>query len=193
MLSYRFDLDTWNAPREVHSATYACESPVWHYNTGTANWEFDASSRTIVYAQGLLNQPLVQKDQGYEFVEGNQIHSYFRRDNITLLKDYSGKLMVHRILPEIYNIGDNELVVKASTNPELIGTVSFAVEGSESVGQEPVEVTTQDLATNTSYPWIQVDQNAHRVNSLVIENTSKTNMWMCTATTWQYTEVEDDR
>jgi hypothetical protein len=101
--------------------------------------------------------------------------------------------MVHRILPEIYNIGDNELVVKASTNPELIGTVSFAVEGSESVGQEPVEVTTQDLATNTSYPWIQVDQNAHRVNSLLIENTSKTNMWMCTATTWQYTEVEDDR
>jgi hypothetical protein len=29
MLSYRYDIDCWNAPRDISSATFACESPIW--------------------------------------------------------------------------------------------------------------------------------------------------------------------
>ena len=32
MISYRYDLDCWNPPRDVNHATFACEAPVWHYN-----------------------------------------------------------------------------------------------------------------------------------------------------------------
>jgi len=31
------------------------------------------------------------------------------------------------------------------------------------------------------------------VNSIELSNTSSTDVWICAATTWQYTEVEDDR
>lgn len=194
MLSYRFDLDCWNPPRDVHSATFACESPLWHYNSDTANWEFNPASRTIVYAQGLLNQPAVQKDIGYEFVEGNSIYSLFRRDNITLLKDYSGKLMVHRLLPELYNLdASTDLIIDPETQSGLISYAGFTVLGANSVGQAPVTQAYHLVTSDTDSPWAQIDQNAYRVNSLKIEHITKTNIWMCTATTWQYTQVEDDR
>lgn len=194
MLAYRYDIDVWNPPRDVSAATFACESPFWAYNSTTANWEFDPASRTVVYAQGKPLQPAVQKDIGYEFVEGNSIYSLFRRDNITLIKDYSGKLMVHRVLPEIYNMdADTDIVIDPATQTNLIGSVDFTVEGSESVGQPPVSQSYHSIATDTSDPWAQIDQNAHRVNSLQIAHLSNQNIWMCTATTWQYTQVEDDR
>lgn len=194
MLAYRYDIDCWNPPRDVSSATFACESPFWTYNLTTANWEFDPASRTVVYAQGRPLQPAVQKDAGYEFIESNAITSRFRRDNITLLKDYSGKLMVHRLLPEIYNIdADTDIIINPSTQPGLIGTVAFTIEGANSVGQEPTVQVSQSLTTNTDYPWIQVNQNAYRVNSIEIEHSSNSNTWICTSSTWQYTQTEDDR
>ena len=48
-------------------------------------------------------------------------------------------------------------------------------------------------ATNAQNPWAQIDQNAFRVNTIELSNTSNTNIWMCSATTWQVTQVEDDR
>jgi hypothetical protein len=42
-------------------------------------------------------------------------------------------------------------------------------------------------------PWAQINQNAFRVNTIELGDTSDQNIWMCSATTWQITQVEDDR
>jgi hypothetical protein len=192
MLSYRYDIDCWNAPRDVSSATMGCEAPIYTYASSV--WLPNLGSRTIVYAQGILNSKIVQKDIGYARANGTAITSRFRRDNIKMIKDYSGKLMVHRILPEAVNIGaipfssSDEITITPST-----GNISVTIEGANSVGQQPITKASQAMALNTDNPWIQMDQNAHRVNSIELGNTSNTDIWMCSATTWQFTQVEDDR
>ena len=196
MLSYRYDLDCWNSPRDVSSATFACEAPVQKYTS--PNWNPLLSSRTVVYAQGVVGSKIVQKDQGYEFINGATIESRFRRDNVKLLKDYSGKLMVHRILPETVNIGaipnqNNEIPLYPSP-----GNVTIKIEGANSTGSSPSSTTGVVVPINANgasslNPWAQINQNAYRVNSIEISNTSNTNIWMCSATTWQVTQVEDDR
>ena len=182
MISYRYDLEVWNAPRDVSSATMTCESPVW--SGVTANY----GSRTVVYARGQLNQQLVQKDQGFSWADGSAIDSRFRRDNIKMLPEYSGKLLVHRILPEVINISNNELPLVPSP-----GNLTVTVEGAESVGSAPDAVTGITMAIDTTQPWTQINQNSHRVNSIELSNSSSTNIWMCSATTWQYAQTEDDR
>ena len=195
MLSYRYDLDCWNSPRDVSSATFSCEAPIYDYG---ATWEPLLSSRTVVYAQGIAESSLIQKDQGYEFINGDPIPSRFRRDNIKLLKDYSGKLMVHRVLPETVNIGaihndNNEIPIYPSP-----GNITVKVEGANSVGSSPastvgVTIPIDADGSNSKNPWAQINQNAYRVNTLELSNTSNTDIWMCSATTWQVTQVEDDR
>jgi len=188
MISYRYDLDCWNAPKEVDNATMACESPIY---VGTTP---QLSSRTVVYARGITNSKIVQEYVGYSHPDGSAIHSYFRRDNIKLLPNYSGKLMVHRILPETVNMGatpftgTNNIQITPST-----GNISIRIEGADSVGSSPLETTDITMNLDTNNPWCQIDQNTHRVNSIVMENTSNTNVWMTSAVTWQYTQTEDDR
>lgn len=195
MISYRYDLDCWNPPRDVNHATYACESPIWHYNTDLAKWEFNKASRCMVYARGVLNEFIIQKDQGYNFINGLAINSYFRRDNVRLLKDYSGKILVHRILPEVYNLTNNNVTINPTIDTGLIGKVDITVDGANSVGQAPLQTTGIEVQTNTDYPWAQINQNAHRVNSIEISSniTTPGTIWMCTGVNWQVTEVEDDR
>jgi hypothetical protein len=147
-----------------------------------------------VFAQGIIDSKIVQKDVGYANANGSAIASTFRRDNIKLLKDYSGKLMVHRLMPEAVNLGavpftgTDEIVITPST-----GTIGVIVEGALSVGQQPVVQVNQNMTLNTDNPWIQINQNSYRVNSIILSNTSSTNVWMCNAITWQFTQVEDDR
>ena len=197
MLSYRYDLDCWNAPRDVDDATFSCESPIFELNG--SNWDPLLSSRTVVYARGVENGNLIQKDQGYAWQDGSPIDSEFRRDNIKLLKDYSGKMMVHRILPEIVNLGavhnqNNEIPITPG-----VGSVTVTIEGANSVGSEPDAINSVAVdvnatgSANTDNPWAQINQNAYRVNSIVLSNSSNSDIWMCNATTWQYTQVEDDR
>ena len=160
----------------------------WVYNTGL---------RTVVYARGLTDRTLIQKDDGYNFL-GPQLREYpirsvFRRDNIKMLEDYSGKLLVHRILPEVENLNKFNLPIDPVTEPSRIGSVDIKVEGANSVGQAPLETTAETMATNTDYPWVQISQNAHRVNSLEIGNSTTENIWICNSATWQYTQTEDDR
>ena len=82
MLSYRYDLNIWNAPREVANAIHACESPKWSGNIA------NLATRTVVYGRGgLQNAQLVEKDVGNVFVSniGNvAIQSLFERNNIAL-------------------------------------------------------------------------------------------------------------
>jgi hypothetical protein len=197
MISYRYDLDVWNAPREVTNATFACESPIYEFN-GTVDVP-NFGSRTLVYAQGTADSKIVMKDVGYKFVETEYnvdgvIVSEFRRDNIKLLKDYSGKLMVHRILPEAVNIGaepftdSDEIVITPSP-----GKIKVTLEGANSVGSASASKVAITLNLDTVNPWCQFDQNAYRVNTIKIGNTSTTDVWMCSAATWQITQVEDDR
>ena len=201
MLSYRYDLDCWNSPREVASATFACESPIWLEiaDSSLPNWTKNLGSRTVVYARGVEDAQLLQKDQGFAWYDDAPITSSFRRDNIKMLPNYSGKLMVHRILPEVVNIGaypdssGDELPIYPST-----GNITVTVEGSNSVGSIPSAITPVELAIDANgnagaNPWAQINQNAFRVNTLELSNTSNAHVWMCSATTWQFTQVEDDR
>jgi len=205
MLSYRYDLDVWNSPRTVSDASFSCEAPIYEFNT--PNWDPLLSSRTVVYVRGVDDGKLVQKDQGYAFLTstGNPtgaIASEFRRDNIKLLKDYSGKLMVHRILPEVVNLGsvvgtDNELPIDPATSTHK-GNITITVEGANSVGsaptaKTPVTIPVDANGTASKNPWAQINQNAFRVNSIVLSNTSNNDIWICNATTWQFTQTEDDR
>ena len=193
MISYRYDLDCWNAPRDVASATFACETPIRYYDSGTSKWLYDKGSRTTQYARGVASSKVVQKDQGYSFINSGNITSTFRRDNIKLLPDYSGKLMVHRLMPEAINLTYKGLPITPGATPSLEGSVSVTVEGSNSVGQPVQDLNSEAMTINTNSPWIQISQNAHRVNSLELGNTSNSTIWLCSATTWQYTDVEDDR
>jgi len=195
MISYRYDLDCWNAPRDVDSATFATESPIWYGYDGSSIplWANNEGSRTVVYARGLEDHQLVQKDQGYSFVpstanpNGN-IESIFRRDNIKMLPNYSGKMMTHRILPEVVNINSAGVELANST-----GNISVTIEGANSVGATPAASTAVPMTLNTDNPWCQINQNAFRVNSIELSNTSNVDTWICSATTWQFTQVEDDR
>jgi hypothetical protein len=192
MLSYRYDLDCWNAPREVQDATFATESPIYTEPT-PGTWQANFSSRTVVYARGVTDQKIVQKDIGYDFL-GNPIASTFRRDNIKLLKDYSGKLMVHRILPEAVNIGAEPFT--PTDEIEIIpspGEIGIKIEGANSIGSLPASTVAVTMDLDTNNPWCQINQNAYRVNSIEITNTSDTDAWICPAITWQFTQVEDDR
>ena len=193
MISYRYDIDCWNAPRDVSSATMGCESPIYTEDTPGV-WTANLGSRTVVYAQGVTDSKIVQKDIGYTQADGSAITSRFRRDNIKMIKDYSGKLMVHRILPEAVNIG----AIPFSSSDEItitpsLGNIKVTIEGAQSVGQLPTTQLSHTMALNTDNPWTQIDQNAYRVNALELGNTSSTDIWMCSAVTWQYTQVEDDR
>jgi len=168
--------------------------------TGEANgaWTLNPGSRTVVYARGDNLKRIVQKDIGYSFIsdvngESLPIVSRFRRDNIKMLEDYSGKLLVHRVLPEVVNLTQKGLPINPTTQPNLVGSISVKLEGANSVGQEPQATTALVMATNTDSPWVQVNQNAHRVNSLELRNSSQSTAWMCSATTWQFTQTEDDR
>jgi hypothetical protein len=187
MISYNYLLKVWNAPRDVSNASMGCEAPVYGLLPDSSEG-YDNASRTMVYSRGVANTALVQKDQGYTFISNTPIASEFQRNNIQLLKDYSGKLLIHRILPEVVNLDADGLQAADST-----GNITMTIGGSDSVGQVPTFKTPVTITANTAYPWTQINQNAFRVNTIRINNTSNNSVWLCSASTWQYTQTEDDR
>jgi len=175
MLGYRYDLDVFNAPRDISSACHAVESP--RYTANVAN----LATRTVVYAQGGVNNAqLVQKDTGTSFLGNTAISSTFRRDNINFGIPYSNKVQVHRVLPEIVNITGN-------------GNIDVTVGGASSVGQSPTFRPTVNMNIDTYYPWCQINQNDNRVVSVIFSSNTTTNTWHLTQTNWQVTVIEDDR
>jgi len=193
MISYRYDLDAWNPPRDVTSAIFTVESPVWYYDTGTSTWKNDAASRTVVYVPSTASTKIVMKDQGTAFLTSianpnGDITSVFRRDNIKMIKDYSGKLMVHRILPEVNNVDQRGVTITPST-----GQISITIEGANSVGSSSCVSTPVTVELDTDNSWAQINQNSVRINNLEVGDTSHTDTWICSAITWQYTQTEDDR
>lgn len=175
MLSYRYDLNIWNAPREVANAIHATESPKW---TGNIS---NLATRTVVYGRGgLQNSRLVQKDVGTTFVGnigGQPIQSLFERNNIALTDSYSKKVQIHRILPEVTGTGN----------------IAITIGGAGSAGAPTIYKPTETMTISTESPWVQINQNDSRTVSIKLQANSAVGSWEVTAINWQVSVVEDSR
>ena len=193
MISYRYDLDIWNPPRSISNASYAAEAPIWDLLPGNV-YGFDNSLRCISYVRGVADSKILQKDIGFQVLANaasnsatlTNITSTFQRDNIKLLPNYSEQLLVHRVLPEVNSIDDFGLQTTST------GNITITVGGADSVGQAVTFKNSVVQAIDTSNPWIQVNQNAFRVNSIKIEHTTSNNTGaIITGTTWQFAPTQD--
>ena len=168
MISYRYDLDVWQPPRQVSKATQATEAPNY------VNGNFNLATRGVVYSTYTANEYLVQKDMGTSFL-GSSISSLFQRNNISYGQPYSASVLVHRLLPEIYGTGN----------------IDITIGGNNSVASPPTFQPTKTLAIVTNDPWVQIDQNEYRVITMKVEQSSATDSWQLSAANWQVTVVQD--
>ena len=171
MLAYRYDLDVWQAPRQVTKATQATEAP--RYVAGNIN----LATRGVVYSTYNTNANLVQKDSGTSFLGNATIDSLFQRNNISFGQPYSASVQVHRVLPEVYGTGN----------------VNITVGGADSVESAPVYKPTVSMPIDTDNPWVQINQNEARVTTLQVGANSAVDSWQITAANWQVTVVQDTR
>lgn len=171
MISYRYDLDVWNPPRQVAQATAGCESPVWTGNVA------NLASRGVVYSSYAGNVALIQKDVGNAFIGNTAISSLFKRDNISFGQPYSASVQVHRVYPEVYGTGN----------------VDVTVGGSQSVAGNVLYRSTQTMPIVTDNPWVQINQNEARVTSIQISANSAVDSWELSAVNWQVTLVQNTR
>ena len=175
MLSWRYDLQVWNAPKDVANACNACEAP--KYVSGA----FKYASRTVSYLTGgASNQNIIQTGIGNSFINGGAINALFQRDNIVLQTDkgpvpYSSKVYTHRLLPEVSGTG----------------TMNITVGGANSTAQTPTYGQTGVVSIATDTPWVTTQQNNVRTISVKVESNDATDTWNLTALNWQATVVED--
>jgi len=171
MLSYRYDLDAWNPPRQVQKATAGCESPVWTGNVA------NLASRGVVYGSASGNVALIQKDIGTSFVGNTAISTLFERDNISFGQDYSASILTHRVYPEVYGTGN----------------ITIAIGGANAVGNTAIYKTAVNVAIQTENPWVQISQNEERITSVKVTSNSAVDSWQISALNWQITKVQDTR
>jgi len=174
MLSWRYDLQVWNAPRDVANACMGTEGPV--FTSGA----FKYASRTVVYAQGsTASSRIVQTNRTNAF-RGAAIPTLFERTNLVLQTDkgavpYSSKVYVHRILPEISGSG----------------SIDITVGGANSTQQAPIYGASGTVSVDTNNPWVTTQQNSVRTISVKVESNDALYTWNLTALNWQATIVED--
>lgn len=174
MLSYRYDLQIWNAPKTVQNASMGQEGPK------LTSGSFNLASRTIVYSKGgTPSSKLTQTNVGNSF-NGSAIPALFERQNMVLATQdgpvpYSSKVYVHRLLPEI-----------AGT-----GKINITVGGANSTAQAPTygQTGVTDISTNT--PWVTTQQQAVRTVSVKVQSNDATDTWNLTALNWQTSIIED--
>jgi hypothetical protein len=175
MLSYRYDLQVWNAPKDIANACMGTEGP--QFISGS----FKLASRVVTYAQGgVTSQRLIQTNIGNSFINAAAIPVLFERNNVVLQSDkgpipYSSKVYIHRLLPEISGTG----------------AINISVGGANSTAQAPVYGQTGTTLIDTNSPWVTTQQNAVRTVSVKVETNDATNTWNMTAMNWQATLVED--
>lgn len=174
MISYRYDLNIWNAPRDVASGCNACEGPIYNGSS------FNLATRTVIYAQGsTAGSRLIQTGVTNGF-RGSAIPCLFERTNMVLQTEkgavpYSSKVYVHRALPEISGSGD----------------INITLGGANSTAQTPVYGQIGVTAIDTDTPWVPTQQNAIRTVAIKVESNDATNTWNLTAINMQATVVED--
>jgi len=175
MLSYRYDLQIWNAPKDIANACMGTEGP--QFISGA----FKLASRLVTYARGgVANQRLIQTNIGNSFINSAAIPALFERNNIVLQSDkgpvpYSSKVYTHRLLPEISGSG----------------AINISVGGANSTAQAPTYGQTGVTNIDTNSPWVTTQQNSVRTVSVKVESNDATNTWNLTALNWQTTIVED--
>ena len=175
MLSYRYDLNIWNAPKTIMNACMGTESPQ------VVSGAFNLASRVVSYARADgTNQKLVQTAVGNSFINSATIPCLFERDNITMQTangpiPFSSKAYVHRLMPEIAGTGN----------------INITVGGANSTAQDPTFGQTGTTNINTDTPWVTTQQQAARMISLKVESNDATDHWNLTAMNWQTTIVED--
>jgi hypothetical protein len=173
MISYRYDLQVWNAPRDVQNSSHGVEAPIYTSS-------FALASRTVVYAQGSVDSSqLVQMNLTNGFC-GNTINCYFERTNIALATPdgpvpYSSKVYIHRLLPEMSGTG----------------TINITVGGANSTAQTPTYGQTGVVSISTDTPWVTTQQNNVRTVALKFGTNDATNTWHVSAMNLQGTIVED--
>jgi hypothetical protein len=171
MLSYRYDLQIWNPPRQVTQATSASEAPRFYSNVA------NLATRGLVYSSFANTVPLIQKDVGTSFINGAPIPTLFERDNISFGQSYSASVQVHRVYPEVYGTGN----------------LTVTVGGSDTVADAPTFNNPVNLVISSGNPWVQIDQNEARVTSIQLSSNSAVNSWQVAALNWQVTQVQDTR
>ena len=173
MLSYRYDLQVWNAPKDVQNAAHGVEAPVF-------NTTFALASRTVIYAQGSTSGSQIIQTAVTNAFCGNTINCYFERTNIALSTPdgpipYSSKVYIHRLLPEMSGTG----------------TVNITVGGANSTAQTPVYGQTGVVSISTDTPWVTTQQNNVRTVALKFGSNDATNTWQISAMNWQGMITED--
>jgi len=177
MLSYRYDLQIWNAPKDIANAVMGTGGPRW---IDSSPDYYNLSSRAVVYARSLANSKLIETNTGNSFINSGAIDSEFARDNISLQTEkgpvpYSSKVYVHRMLPEM-----------AGT-----GKINVTVGGANSTQQTPTYGQTASVIIDTDNPWVTTQQNAVRTISIKFGSNDATDTWKVSAMNWQATVVED--
>jgi hypothetical protein len=174
MLSWRYDLQIWNAPKDIANACMGTEGPVF------MSGAFKYASRTVVYAQGSTASSKVIQTNRTNAFRGAAIPCLFERTNLVLQTDkgpvpYSSKVYIHRVLPEISGSG----------------AVNITVGGANSTQQTPTYGQVGVVSIDTDNPWVTTQQNAVRTVSVKVQSNDATNAWNITALNWQATIVED--
>jgi hypothetical protein len=175
MLSWRYDLKIWNAPKDIANACMGCEAPVY---TGGA---FKFASRCVAYGVGgTASSKIIQTGQGNSFINSGAINALFERNNLVLQTEegavpYSSKVYIHRLLPEVAGSGN----------------LNITVGGANSTAQTATYGTTSVVAVSTDNPWVTTQQNNVRTVSVKVESNDATNAWNLTALNWQTTITED--
>jgi len=175
MLSYRYDLQIWNAPKNISNACMATEAPKF------IDGAFKLASRVVTYARaGVSGQKLVQTAVGNSFINNGAIDSQFERNNMVLVSPegtvpYSSKVYVHRILPEISGTGN----------------INITVGGANSTAQAATYGQTDSTLIDTNTPWVTTQQNTFRTMSVKFGSNDATDTWNMTAINWQATVTED--
>jgi hypothetical protein len=79
--------------------------------------------------------------------------------------------------------------------PEIYGTgnVIITVGGSDSVASNVTYRPPVEMPIVTNNPWVQIDQNEARVNTIKVESNTATTSWQMTAANWQVTIVQETR
>lgn len=177
MLSWRYDLQVWNAPKDVQNACMGTEGPRW---IDSSPDYYNLSSRAVVYARGGVNNSrLIETSIGNSFV-GSAIDSEFERTNIALQTPngavpYSSKVYIHRLLPEI-----------AGT-----GSVNITVGGANSTAQATTYGQTGTTIIDTDTPWVTTQQNTFRTVAVKFGSNDATDTWKMSALNMQATVTED--
>ena len=177
MLSWRYDLQVWNAPKDVQNACMGTEGPRW---IDSSPDYYNLSSRAVVYARGgVSSSRLIETSIGNSFV-GSAIDSQFERTNIALQTangpvPYSSKVYIHRLLPEIAGSG----------------SVNITVGGANSTAQSATYGETGTTIIDTDTPWVTTQQNTFRTVAVKFGSNDATDTWKMSALNMQATVTED--